>query len=317
MKRAPDKVRQYLWVVVKVFVLCITGWFVYHKISVASNQLTHGIFSPWSFGFNGILYGISFVLIAFLNWFFEIIKWKTLVQVIQPISFPEAAKQSLYALTVSLATPNRIGEYGAKALFFEPTNRKKVLLLTFFSSTTQMATTIFFGLIGLIFMSRKFVLSINKTHLFWFFFGFILLLIIGFIFRKQQLVIKGLSVKGVYDKLTGFPKEIWYKTLMYSIVRYLIFSSLFYLILQFYGVTLPVTVGFSIIFTMYLLSSVVPSFFIFDVVVRSGVAIGLFGLAGVSEIPVTATVLTMWVLNFVFPSMLGGYYLFTYHPLQK
>ena len=40
------------------------------------------------------------------------------------INFFEAYEQCLASLTVSIITPNRIGEYGAKALFFEKENRK-------------------------------------------------------------------------------------------------------------------------------------------------------------------------------------------------
>jgi len=65
------------------------------------------------------------LLFSIINWFFEIIKWKTLVFSIKNISFQEALKQSLGSLTASLFTPNRIGEYGAKAFYFYKTKRKK------------------------------------------------------------------------------------------------------------------------------------------------------------------------------------------------
>ena len=63
---------------------------------------------------------------------------------------------------------------------------------------------------------------------------------------------------------------------------------------------------------MYLIASIVPTIFIFDVVVKGGAAVWLFSLAGIPEIPVLSTVLSMWILNFVFPSVIGGFYLFNY-----
>jgi hypothetical protein len=65
---------------------------------------------------------------------------------------------------------------------------------------------------------------------------------------------------------------------------------------------------------MYLLVSIVPTIFIFDVVVRGGAAVWLFSFVGISETPVLCTVLSMWILNFVIPSIVGGIFMFTYRP---
>ena len=66
------------------------------------------------------------VLFTFFNWFLEIIKWKTLVSSIKQISFYQALIQSLSSLTVSLLTPSRIGEYGAKAIYYPRNERYKI-----------------------------------------------------------------------------------------------------------------------------------------------------------------------------------------------
>src|SRR5690606_39449750 len=96
-------------------------------------------------------YILSFLFLLVLsNWFFEILKWKTVVSVIENINFKTAAKQCLASLTVSLATPNRIGEYGAKAFFFASEKRKKILFLNFFSNVTLIIVICFFRFICLI-----------------------------------------------------------------------------------------------------------------------------------------------------------------------
>jgi hypothetical protein len=69
-----------------------------------------------------------------------------------------------------------------------------------------------------------------------------------------------------------------------------------------------------LILSMYLLVSVIPSVFIFDVVVRGGVAVWLFSLAEVNELIVLSTVLVMWILNFVFPAIVGSILLIKHKP---
>ncbi len=249
------------------------------------------------------------------NWFFEILKWKTVVELHKPISVTEAAKQSLYALTISLATPNRIGDYGAKALFYKPEHRKQIMLSNFFTGFLQMVVTLVLGITGLFFMVKNYDLPISIQKII---IGVTLVSVvfyIGYLFKKKQLFIKGLTIENVLKKIVEYPKEIWFKTIVFSLIRYMLFSTLFYLVLLFFGVTISVNEGFIIIFSVYLVASVLPTFLIFDVVVRGGVAIWLFGFAGVSELAVALSVLTMWLLNFAVPAIIGAYFMFTYKPL--
>jgi hypothetical protein len=68
---------------------------------------------------------------------------------------------------------------------------------------------------------------------------------------------------------------------------------------------------------MYFLVSVIPTFFIFDVVIRGGVAVWLFSFLGVPELVILSTVLAMWLLNFVLPALFGSFFVLTYQPATK
>ncbi|MEM7187587.1 MAG: hypothetical protein AAF466_13100, partial [Bacteroidota bacterium] len=121
------KSKQYGLLALKVLILTLTFGYIYVKITgeggITPGQYLESIrFQDWPF------LGI-FLSLAALNWLLEICKWRSLASVVQPVSFREAVRQSLASLTVSLATPGRIGEYGAKAVFLPSNLRKKVLLL--------------------------------------------------------------------------------------------------------------------------------------------------------------------------------------------
>ena len=98
----------------------------------------------WAFPVSVLLLSMTL-----LNWYIEVAKWKSLASGIKQISLSEALKQSLASLTVSLITPNRIGEYGAKALYFDPKDRKRVVLYNFLGNFSQMSITLLFGSLGL------------------------------------------------------------------------------------------------------------------------------------------------------------------------
>ncbi|WP_051285295.1 lysylphosphatidylglycerol synthase domain-containing protein [Aequorivita capsosiphonis] len=309
------KQKNHLFTATKFLVVAISFGFIIHKVRSTEvlnlEEFIRTIFS------RGIVSGyliVVFLLFAAANWCFEILKWQTLVSSFEKIDFKTAMKQSLASLTVSLATPNRIGEYGAKALYFEAQDRKKVLLLNFYSGAIQMLVTTVFGIIGLFYLIQKFNLSLSYEGI------LIVGLIIGFLFgigyilKEKELLFKGFSIGKIvrFFKNTAFSIKL--KASLYSIIRYIIFSSLFLGLLIFFDANISISEAYLLIFVMYFLVSVLPTLFIFDVVIRGGVAVWLFSYVGVPELTVLSTVFAMWLLNFVIPSILGSFYVITYQP---
>ncbi len=293
--------------------MILTFGYIYFKLTQNETlNLSHFIKNNVIYNSTTFLNLIFFLLLATINWFFEILKWKTIASHIQEISFLTAMKQSLTSLTVSLTTPNRIGEYGAKAYFFARDKRKQVLVLNFFSNAIQMGVTTLFGIIGIGIVLQQYELPFSTLKLMVSLTLIGLILILGFRYKKKELLIKGLSISNVYQKFKTLSFQIKLKLAIFSILRYLTFSLLFYSLLHFFNTNISLLQFIPLIFSMYLIVSVIPTIFIFDVVVKGGAAVWLFSFAGVSEIPVLSTVLCMWILNFVIPSVIGGVYLFTY-----
>jgi len=68
----------------------------------------------------------------------------------------------------------------------------------------------------------------------------------------------------------------------------------------------------TVITSMYLLASIIPSIFIFDVVIKSSVAVYLFDIVGVNELTTLSIITIMWLLNFVLPSTIGAVFVMTF-----
>ena len=67
----------------------------------------------------------SIVLLMFLNWFIEALKWKYLVRGLEKISTWKAVESVFCGLTWAVFTPNRIGEFGGRVFFLSP--RKRIM----------------------------------------------------------------------------------------------------------------------------------------------------------------------------------------------
>ncbi len=308
------KAKQYLLVALKVLILAATFGYIYVKLQDTNVQTIEQFTTSLTRNTQTTAYLLLFVFLTISNWFFEILKWKTVVSAVEKIPFWTATKQSLSALTVSLITPNRIGDYGAKAMYYEPSKRKQILLLNFFSNGMQMCVTVIFGVIGLAFVHAYFDISISLFNLALLFIIVLLFAFLAYLFKERELLVKGFTIAKVWLYLKQLSGQIKLKTATYSLIRYTLFSLLFYALLRFFGVNESVWILLPIIFAMYLLVSIIPTLFILDVVVRGGVAVWLFSLAGIPELPVLCTVLTMWLLNFVIPAIWGSFYVLTFKP---
>jgi hypothetical protein len=309
------KSKQYLLVALKILILGLTLIYIYSKLYKNDSQhYQEIIIEALQKNKHSFAYLMLFLLLASANWFFEIMKWKVLVSKIQNITFLTSLKQSLSALTISLATPNRIGDYGAKAFYFKKEERKQILVLNFFSYAAQMGITTLFGVFGLLYMTLLYSIEYSILKIISIVIGCVGLFILGYIFKEQALIIKGLSIAKILKYLKNIKTSVKVKTILFSFLRYVIFCFLFYRLLLFFGIDLSLYQAIPIIFSMYLLVSIVPTIFIFDVVVRGGAAVWLFSFVGISETPVLCTVLSMWILNFVIPSIVGGIFMFTYRP---
>ncbi len=259
---------------------------------------------------------IVFALLALtgLNWFLEVLKWQRLARLIQPTSFYQALRQSLSSLTVSLITPNRIGEYGAKALYFRPKDRSRAILYNFLGNFSQMGTTVLFGLLGLFWVYDQ-MPQLHIREISWLKAGLILLT------AALAWVILGRMWKTFYSRLVAdlksVPTSIHLGIYGLSLLKYLVFSHQFYFLLVLFGTELGYLECMSLLGLSYLISSLIPGFVLFDWLVKGSVAVAVFGRFGVDEILVLSITSLMWTLNFGLPSLIGSIHVMTFQPGSK
>ncbi len=301
----PHKAKQFLLLIIKLLIVSIALFYIYQQLQ-DDKKINWSIISSYlSVQSAIILMGFSAV-----NWIFEIFKWKHLVYSFKEISFFEAMKQSLGSLTASIFTPNRIGEYGAKVLYFTKENSKQIVLLNFIGNSSQMLVTTFFGMIGILLIGFKFQIS-N-----WVIFGCIVIAFLLLYFLKN-IEIYGFSIKKLIQKIASFPLVFHRKNLLLSVLRYLVFSTQFYILLLIFDIDVAFEIAFGTIFSMYLLASIIPSIHLMDVAIKGSVAVYLFGLIGVESWKIIAITSLMWLYNLVLPVIIGSYFVLRFKPQKS
>ena len=308
------KSKQFFWLIIKLSIVIGCGYFIYTKL-IDNEQLKFAVFYKKLiendiFSIKNIFFLSVFTL---LNWFLEILKWKSLVDHVKQISFIEATKQSLASLTTSLITPNRIGEYGAKALYFKKQHRKQILGLNLVGNFYQMLMTLFFGSIGFCYfvLSHKIdvdLYQILKVLL------LVFIVIYFLLFLLKRLNFKGFTFEKARSFIKNIPLALNKKVAVLSMFRFLVFSNQFYYLLLIFNVDISYVDAISSITSVYLIASTIPMLSLFDVVLKGSVAIWMFSFLNIEPLIILSTTTLMWILNFVLPAIIGSYFVLTFKP---
>lgn len=308
----PHKTKQFLVLLIKVLIVGGAFFFIY-------NQLANNDKLDWQrflmvFRKNQSFTGITFILLlSVLNRYFEILKWQNLVSVLRPNTLSEATKQVLAALTAGIFTPNGVGEYAGKALYFEKTAAKKIIFLNLICNGIQMILTIIFGVFGLLYFNANYHVITTKTVVV--LFGILMFLFLV-LFSVKKLTIKGYSIEKLIHKINAIPKPIHQKNILLGICRYLVFSHQYYFLFLAFDVDLPYLILISAVTSVYFLASSLPTFQFLDFAVKGSVAIYFFGILGVNEWIVIFISTLMWFLNVVIPVIIGSFYVLNFKPVK-
>jgi hypothetical protein len=308
------KYKRFIFLLLKLAVVASAFYFMYQQL--ANNELLS--FTQLKQQFSILFSKSSWLLLLLLlftdaNWLLEIFKWQSLVSREKKITFSEAYEQCFASLTASLMTPNRIGEYGAKAIYFEKKLRKKILVLNLAGNLSQLAVTVFFGIFGMLFLIFYFkveMFSFNTPRFFLLLCVLLLLYLIGRNFGITKKLTE-LTLK-IFNYSKELSLKIQVKTLAYSLLRYLVFSHQFYFLLRLFHIEADYFTLISLIFSTYFFASVIPGLAIFDWLIKGSVAVFIFGLIGVNPLIIISVTTFMWLLNFAVPAFIGSIFVLNF-----
>lgn len=256
-------------------------------------------------------------LLMFLNWSFEAVKWKLLIKKLESISFFTSIKAVFSGITVSIFTPNRIGEFGGRIFVLKSENRVSGILSTIIGSISQLLITTVLGIssTGLFlyfYPEKSFLQEYNQT--------FIIVLLtttalISVIIYFNLSVFSTLLSKISFLKKYNKSIEIFEKystkelsqVLLLSLARYVVFVSQFYLLLKFTNVDISYFEAFITISITYFMVALVPTITLAEVGVRGSIAIFFIGMFANNELGIVSASAILWLINLTIPSLIGSW----------
>ena len=93
--------------------------------------------------------------------------------------------------------------------------------------------------------------------------------------------------------------------------RYLVFTTQFFILLNTFDEDILYFDAIPLITIMLLIVSIIPTIVFTELSVRGSVAVFLFGMITSNTVAVFSATFIMWIINFVFPALIGTVFVFS------
>jgi hypothetical protein len=261
-----------------------------------------------------------------LNWSLEALKWKLLLKKKEKVSFGLALKAILSGASISAVSPNRTGDYLGRIFVLKETKFWEGVFITIIGSYAQTITTLLFGGIALFgFLAPALISSesVDSSRLFIFQYAYFIILSILILLYFRISIISRI----VPQKWKRFHKyvNIFIKfkfnelstALSISILRYIVFSIQFYILLIAVGINFLYPFDALLLTSaIFLINTIRPSIALLEIGIRGSVAIfvlNLFLTENQINLHLDNAILLasslLWLINIIIPAILGLFFI--------
>ncbi len=325
--------------IIRIAIILATYYFIYKqifehkKLEYVGQSFNELISSPHV----TFLLSWTFILMI-VNWGIESLKWQFLINKIEDISYLKSFEAVLSGISVSIFTPNRIGEWFGRVFIMKKANPWKGVFITMIGSFSQLLITLIVGSISLVFYVPIYFKD-SGFYSNYLLYGLILLVcVIIFTLILLFLNITSLPVfisRIIKKRFVHFNEYLSvisdYSTmelltvLLLSFLRYCIFALQFYILLMMFSVEVPLLHGLMIISLVFFIMTAIPTVTLAELGVRGSVSLYFVGLyfekfASLTDrinIGIVSSTSTLWLINLAIPAILGTLFVYRLNFFRK
>ena len=270
---------------------------------------------------NGYFWIVFFLM--FINWGLEARKWQLLLAPLEKFSFFKAFKSVLSGCSVTMLTPNRIGEYGGRIVYVQEEHRLGAIPLTILGSISQLSVTVIMGTVGL-FVFRYAQADAALFKILPAFAANILMyisvissVVLVSVYLRVSIIISLISRLSFLKKfnkylqlLNSFNRKQLLRILFLSFLRYMVFILQYLLLLKVMHVDISIFVCFWLLSVFYLVMAMAPTIGFTELPVRAAASVELLQLYSSNIIGIQAASLGIWLINLAIPAIAGSLLIF-------
>lgn len=254
-----------------------------------------------------------------INWLLEALKWRQLVSNNWALSWRETIEAVLAGVSVSIVTPNRIGEYGGRAMVAPAKQTFNVIFSSILGSICQWVVFVGCGWPALVYWFGNernwasadiWIVASSVPVL-------MLALLVSFLssrFQSWYIQVctrfrwwRWLRLKLGTNSL--FERRQFLLALFWALLRFWVYSFQYLLLLWFFNIPLGFWEGLSGIFSIYLIQAGIPLPPGLSVITRSELAMMIWGSTTANPLAIISATFSLYFINLVIPAMFGALFI--------
>ncbi len=308
------KFKNNIFNLVKIIILLLSIGFIINKL--INFEYWYELKKSFdNFSLQRILLLLLVVLLMPFNWSIEVKKWQKITKKTFDLDFFTAFKSVLSGLYTGYITPNRVGEFAGRVLYLPHSKRTIGVVLSLFNGLTQNIVILLLGGGTSLFYFTKYNYNINYLLLFLYITLIILISVILVLLYpifieniRQKKWAQKKKIKQLIEVVSIFQMKDLLIILFWSAIRFVIFNVQFFLLLQFFGVSLTSYSALISIPTMYFFITFTPSFAFSEPVIRGAYSVFILGVFSTNQIGIILTGIMIWIINLVLPLLIGVFF---------
>ena len=261
-------------------------------------------------------YLVLTLLLMPVNWLLEARKWHLLLLAFLPWGFGRTLRTTLAGVSLSAATPNRIGEIGGRLLVASREEWPGVLTSSILGSACQWIAFLLIAWPGLMWTADEIIREQLPFRPGWLWPLGPGLLLLGWWAGKPALLKLvnwagrrfGIPTETLADGLRGVKLPLILHSGAYACGRFIVYCTQLWLLLHFFGLELPYLEGVAGIAGIYLVQAGVPLPPGLNLVTRTELGLLLWGGSPEAAVATLAAFTTLFAVNVLLPAV-PGYWL--------
>ena len=255
--------------------------------------------------FNPLLFLLSFLLFV-PNWWCEWMKWRLILKVANIRSSPfETSNGFLAGIISGMLTPNMIGNFVGRLMYFSKRSSISITVLTLLSNYAQFFASMLAGFISLLYLGMS-PLGVPPHHLILLGGLVLLVLFVGYFYFDSFFKFIFPKRMKLFYRLKDFLNRLSFRwqILGISLLRLMIFTVQMLVMLAAFGATIDLELFFWI-WQYYFWVTLTPSLFLGKVIIRDSVAVLVLTSFHLSGPIILISSFSIWLINLVLPTVLA------------
>ena len=270
-------------------------------------------------------------LLMIVNWGIESLKWQFLIGKVEKVPFLKSFEAVLSGISVSVFTPNRVGEWFGRVFILKKVNPWKGVFITMIGSFSQLLTTMVVGAISLLFFIPIYYKNADFYSQYLYYgvvaivFGIIAALVLIFLnisvlpaFTRRLLKNKFAKANEYFSVISDYSTGELVTVFIFSFLRYCVFSLQFYLFLMLFSVEIPLLHGLMIISLVFFIMAAIPTVTLTELGIRGAVSVYFISLyfttfgeySEMIKFGIFASSFSLWIINLALPAIVGTFFVF-------